>query len=229
MAAVASGLLVLLLAGAIIYKRSTDPLRARESYDAGDRLLKVARYQQAILSFDQAVALKPDFAGAYFLRGKAYVANSEIERAIADFSKVIELSPRDTQALVARGAAYLEKKDYKAAISDATKAAAIDPNLASAHNLRGMAIRAQGDPRAALADFDRAVELAPSEDNYYQRAATYQILGEHRKAVADFDQVIAFRPDGPPAYFARAESRRAMGDIQGAKQDHQRGRVLDGR
>src|SRR5262245_26893693 len=48
---------VVVIAGAgWVYKVYTDPVRARESYDAGQRLFKVARYAQAILAFDSAIA-----------------------------------------------------------------------------------------------------------------------------------------------------------------------------
>jgi hypothetical protein len=35
-------------------------------------------------------------------------------------------------------------------------------------------------------------------------------------------------PDLASAFFARAESRRAIGDLTGAQQDHRQGRILDG-
>src|SRR5712671_6574232 len=47
------------------YKVYTDPVRAHESYDAGERLFKVASYPQAILAFDRAISLSPDYADAY--------------------------------------------------------------------------------------------------------------------------------------------------------------------
>ncbi len=220
---------IVLVAAGLIYKRSVDPIHAQESYDAGVRLLKIARYNQAILSFDRAVALRPDFADAYMQRGRAFEGDGKTDRAIRDFTKVIELRPSDPLALLRRGAAYLELKDFQSAIADSERAIQIDPKLAAAFNLRGMARRTMGDPRKALDDFNRAVALAPNGDNYYQRGATYQLLGDDRSAIADFDRVIEFKPDGAPGYFARAESRRAIGDVQGAKADHLRGRILDGR
>src|SRR5437763_2855367 len=100
-----------------VYKRSTDPLRARESYDAGERLLKVARYAQAILSFDRAIALAPDYADAYLLRGRARAGMADIPRAIENFTEVIRLRPDDPQPYIERGSAYLEFKNYEASMA----------------------------------------------------------------------------------------------------------------
>jgi tetratricopeptide (TPR) repeat protein len=227
-AACVAGTAAIAAVAGILYKRSVDPIRAQESYDAGARLYRIARYPHAILSLSRAIDLKPGFADAYFLRAEAYVAESYPEKAIPDFTKVIELEPDNPRALLNRGSVYLNLKNFGAAIADSNKAIALDPELAQAYNLRGLAVRSAGDPKKALDDFNRAVQLAPNADNYFQRGSTHQMLGECRLAIPDFDLVIAFKPDQAQVYFARAEARRAIGDLVGANKDHQRGRVLDG-
>jgi tetratricopeptide (TPR) repeat protein len=212
-----------------LYKRSVDPLNAKESYDAGVRLFKIARYNQAILSFDRAAALKPDMVEAFMMRGKSYIGESKPEEALPNFNKVIELRPSDPEGWVERGQAYLELNNFQAAISDATHALAVNPVQASAFNLRGAAIRKSGDPRKALEDFNHAVDLSPTANNFYERGATYQLLEEHRLAIEDFDKVIAIIPDLAGPFFARAESRRAIGEFEAAERDHRQGRILDGR
>jgi tetratricopeptide (TPR) repeat protein len=226
--AVAAVVLVILAAAGYMYKRSVDPMHAQESFDAGNRLFKIARYNQATLSFDRAIALKPDLVDAYLMRGRSYVEQSDPEKALRDFSKVIELRPSDPVGWTARGAAYLELNNFPAAIADASQAIAVSPQHAPAYTLRGSAVRKSGDPKRAIADFDRAVKLDPSAKNYFERGATYQLLGDHQAAIADFDRVIEIIPDLASAFFARAESRRAIGDIRGAQQDHLQGRILDG-
>jgi tetratricopeptide (TPR) repeat protein len=227
--AVLALLLVVVAVGAWIYKRSTDPLRAQQSFDAAQRLFAVARYNQAVVSCDRAIALKPDFAEAYVLRGRSHAAQYEPERGIPDFTKAIELRPRDPEALLDRARAYIDQKNYAAAIADAASALALDPNLSRAYNLRGMVLRALGAPKKAIEEFDRATELEPNQDNYFQRGATYQILGDHQRAVEDFTEAIAWAPDKAQAYFARAESERALGETEQAQEDHAQGRYLDGR
>ena len=224
----AGALAVLAIAG-LLYKNWTDPLHAKESYDAGVRYLRAARYDQAILAFDRATSLQSSMADAYLMRARAYTALSRTENAIRDFTRVIDLRPSDAQAMLERGQAYLESKDYPSALADANRAIDSKAQFAAAYNLRGQILRLTGNPQKALEDFTRAVQIAPNADNYFQRAATYQAMGEHRLAIEDFDEVIAYQPDESPAYFARAESRRAVGDLGGAKADHDRGRIIDGR
>jgi tetratricopeptide (TPR) repeat protein len=220
---------VIALLAAWFYKRSPDPIHAQESYEAGERLLKNLRYTQAILSFDQAIALKPDLADAYLLRARAHVIQGDLEPAVADFTKMIQLRPEDAQAYVERGAVYLAQKNYQAALADCANALTRNPQLAQAYNVRGTAWRTIGELPKALAEFNHAIELSPDADNYFQRGATYQLLDQHRLAIADMDQVIAFNPDSSEAYFARARSKRALGDNDGAARDYRQGRILDGR
>ena len=123
---------------------------------------------------------------------------------------------------------HLDKKDYANAIADADRAIALDPKLARAYNLRGSALRAAGDPRKAVDAFTRAIEIEPSLDNYFQRAATYQVIGEHQLAIADFSKALEEDPQEPHTYYARAESRSAVGDSAGARADIAAGRKIDG-
>ena len=220
--------LIAILAGWILYKRIADPRNAREAFDAGMRLVKATRYDQAILNFNRAVDLQPDFAEAFRMRGRAYVTEYSPDQAIRDFTRLAELQPRDALAPAERGFARLDKKDYANAIADADRAIALDPKLGRAYSLRGTARRAAGDPRKAIEDFTKAVELEPNLDNYFQRASTYQQIGEHQLAIADFDKALEEDPQQPHTYFARAESKSALGDSAGARADIAAGRKIDG-
>ena len=220
----------LLVSGGVwyVYKRSVDPIRAKQAYDAGVRLIQATRYDQAILNFDRAIDLLPDFADAYLMRARSYVAIYKPDAAIPDFTRVAAMRPTDPIPLAERGFAYLEQKNWARAIDDATRALAMDPKLGRAYNLRGTAVRAQGELKRALEDFSRAVEYEPNLDNYFQRASTYQLTGEHKLAIADFDQAVALSPEQPHTYFARAQSRVALGDNLGAREDIRTGRKIDG-
>jgi tetratricopeptide (TPR) repeat protein len=218
--AFAAALVIIATAGTIIYQRATNPMNARLALDTGQRQFALNEYSQAVLSFDHALALKPDLSETYLLRGKALLASGDRERAILDFSKLIALQPDDIRPLLERSSAYMSDRNFSASIADASKALEIDPKLARAYNMRGTAYREMGDLKRALADFNRAVELVADQDNYYQRAATYQMLGEHLQAITDLNRLLEIDPGDVPGYYARARSRRAIGDTEGAKADY---------
>ena len=219
---------VALLAG-LAYRHSVNGLDAQQFLEEGRRLFKANRYTEAVLAFDHALELRNDLVDAYLLRGRTNSALFRLDLAVQDFTKVIQFRPRDPEAFMERAEARLEQENYPAAIADCSEALARDPRIALAYKLRGIAIRQSGKPQQSLQDFNRALELAPDESNYFQRAATYQLLGQHKLALADLDQVITLKPDASQAYYARALSRRAVGDVTGAEQDRQEGVLLDRR
>jgi len=225
---VGAGMLILLLV-TWTYRRSVDPLEAQQSFEQGKRFFKATQYPEAILSFSRALVLRNDLVDAYLFRGRANAVSGHLDLAVQDFSKVIQLRPQGAEAFVERATARLNQEDYPGVIADCEEALKRDPRIALAYSLRGRALSQEGSPERALEDLNRAVELAPDHANYFQRAATYQQLGQHKLALADLDEVIALKPDGPQAYFARAQSRRAVGDVAGADQDHRRALLLDSR
>jgi len=162
-------------------------------------------------------------------RGRANAGLGRGDLAIEDFSKVIQLQPERAEAYVERAAARLDQEDYSGAAADCEEVLKRDPRIALAYSMRARSLVHAGSLDRALEDLNRAVELAPDQSNYFQRAATYQALGQHKRALADLDEVIALRPDGSQAYFARSKSRRAVGDVAGADQDHKRALLLDSR
>ena len=220
---------ILVVAAALFsYKRMADPRDAREAYDAGLRLLKATRYEQAALNFSRTIDLMPDFAEAYRMRGHVYVAQSNSDAAIRDFTKLLELNPKDPTALVERGFAWLDKKAFANAMADANGAVTFDAKLGRAYTLRATARRAMGAFAKAIEDFTTAIGIEPTLENYFQRASTYQLLDKQDLAIADFSSALVLDPLQPHIYFARAQARAAAGDAKGAQNDIAEGRKIDG-
>ncbi|MCU1336270.1 MAG: Tetratricopeptide 2 repeat protein [Bryobacterales bacterium] len=225
---IGAGVLVCLIA-LWTYRRSTAPLEAQQSLEEGRRLLNANRYTEAILSFDHALGRRSDLVEAYVLRGRARMALDGPDPGIEDFTTAIRLRPGSADGFIERASARLWQKDYKGVIADCSDAIRRDPKVAYAYTLRGTAFRELGNLPQALDDFNHAVELSQSLDTYFQRAATYELMGEHRMAISDLDQAIALSPSSPMVYLARAKSREAIGDLAGARSDREEGRLLEGR
>jgi tetratricopeptide (TPR) repeat protein len=211
------------------YKHYTDPIHANDALDAGERELKSGRYQQAILSFDQALAYRADYPEAYLERGRAYMALAKPKDALVDFEHYTTMRPLDPVGYIDRGRAHLAREDFAAAFEDGMLAVQTGPEVGTAYQLRGIAYRRAGKMAEALADFDKAVALAPEMANYFERGATYQEIGKHDLAIEDFNEVIKFDSMNSQAYHALSKSYRALGNIKQAEADHHEGRRLDGR
>ncbi len=221
--------LVVLLAAFYGWKLRSDPVAARQAFDAGERLFRAQRYNEAAVSLSQTIGRDSGFLEAYFLRGQAYANLFMWDRAIADFTTLAEKNPRDARAYRHRGLCWVERRNLDRALADASKAIECDPKMTDAYNLRGMVERQQGNLAAAMRDFDKAIEIQPSADGYTQRGSLWMEMGEPGKAEADYTAVMAFLPDASHPYYARAGARRALGNETGARDDNDRAKRIEGR
>ena len=77
----------------------------RHTTIAGMRCRELKRHEEALASYDKAIALKPDYAEAYNNRGNALKDLKRHEEALASYDKAIALKPDYAEAYNNRGAA----------------------------------------------------------------------------------------------------------------------------
>jgi tetratricopeptide (TPR) repeat protein len=94
----------------------------KELYQRGVELNKKGEFEEAVKYYSKAIALKPDSAPIYFVRGRAYMQMEMASEAIGDFSKAVALKPDYAEAYNLRGVTYLGKGQLKPAEADYRKA-----------------------------------------------------------------------------------------------------------
>lgn len=93
----------------------------------GNRLMQQGKYREAILEFQKAITLQPDFGPAYNRLGMSYAILNDYEKAEKNFQKVIELSPGIDQGYVNLGLLYELKGDPSRAVPFLEKALSLNP------------------------------------------------------------------------------------------------------
>ena len=95
--------------------REANALLAKAEY-----YLQAERYRRAIKASDEVIAIQPNFARAYALRGSAHNELREFDSALRDLDEAIRLDPsRSGPAYSMRAEIYTELGDYDQAIEDA--------------------------------------------------------------------------------------------------------------
>ena len=202
-------------------RQKLDQMTAWDYYRQGNRYNDLGEYENAILRYEKAINLKPDYAEAYYNRGVTYGKLGESEKAIADYSKAIELKPDLVEAYNNRGIAYDDLGESKKAIADYSKAIELKPDYAYAYNNRGVTYRKLGESEKAIADYSKAIELKPDyAEAYNNRGVAYDDLGESEKAIADYSKAIELKPDNAEAYYNRGVIYAGIGESEKAIADY---------
>jgi tetratricopeptide (TPR) repeat protein len=121
-----------------------------------------SRPERAIADLDKSIALKPDEAISYLVRGTAKAYLHQYSGALADFDKALALKPDDIDTLSNRGGVNFAVKNYKQAIADYDKVIAQKPNSAQALFYRGGAKNKLGQKKEGESDIAAAIKLDPS-------------------------------------------------------------------
>ena len=145
-------------------------------------------YTEAVDSFDKAIAIKLDYADAWYYRGLALLKlrrgkdapdNLKItvngkkvvliirewdSEAIDSFNKAIAIKLDYADAWYYRGGALGNLRRYTEAVDSFDKAIAIKPDYADALFYRGVALHNLGRDSDALASFNKAIAINPNDN-----------------------------------------------------------------
>ena len=132
---------------------------AKSYFDSGNEKYKVSDYKGAIVDYNKAIQLDPDYINAYSSRGWAKISTEDYKGAMADFNTAIRLDPEEPNAYNSRGFLKGFLDDHRGAIQDFNKSIKLDPEYETAYYNRGIAKKELGDINGACWDWSKAGEL----------------------------------------------------------------------
>ncbi|WP_218460814.1 tetratricopeptide repeat protein, partial [Rickettsia sp. TH2014] len=140
--------------------------------------------KEAIKALDQAIMLKPHYAGAYYEQGVVFKKFERYEDAITAFNKAIELNPHYADAYCYKGAALYCLERYEEAIKEFDSAIALDPHEPVYFCNKGDALHKLERYAEAIKEFDKKIELKPDDaDAYYSKGSCYNYLEQYDEAI----------------------------------------------
>ena len=95
-----------------------DALAARSWYSIGYLQAEAGRETEALSAYNQALALKPDYAEVYYNRGNVKLAQDQRKAALEDYNQAIRLKPNFAEAYYDRGFVQVNLRNIKAAQAD---------------------------------------------------------------------------------------------------------------
>ncbi len=121
--------------------------RAEDHFNKGSTYLNGGQWGKAMLEFNAAIKLKPDYAAAFNNRGKTYLKIGLLPLAFHDFDQAVTLAPRYAEAYYNRAVVFNLRGEYKWAYYDAKKAAELGflVKPKELENLRRLSIKQGGN------------------------------------------------------------------------------------
>jgi len=140
---------------------------AQEYFQKGSNYFREKKYEEAIVEFEKALKIDPNFAEGYYGLGYAYCYKNQSEASLQYFQKAIELSPNYTDAYNAMGYAYSTLGKYDESINYYLKTLKIKPDNLDALNGLGYAYASTGKYSDGIDYFKKAIKINPEYASAY--------------------------------------------------------------
>jgi hypothetical protein len=135
------------------------------------------RPEDALASYDRAIALQPDYAEAYSNRGVALLDLKRLDDALASFDKAIALKPGSAEA-----------HSPEDALASLDNAVAVKPGYATAHYNRANVLLERKRPGEALASYDQAIALNPGyAEAYWNQSLCLLLMGHFEQGFRQYE------------------------------------------
>jgi tetratricopeptide (TPR) repeat protein len=189
-------------------------------------LIDLERWQEAVESFDRALALKQT-PMAWTNRGSALQRLDRLDESLASTDRALAIAPNYPVALYNRGVVLRRLKRTDDAIAMFDAAIAAEPENVNAWIERAAALFEAEQFESALAGYERALTLNPqSARGWSDRGGVLHALKRHGDAAASFDQAIGLDDRHLPAWLGRGAAMSKLRRDFEALESYDRALVL---
>lgn len=168
------------------------PDTAKKSFDAGQKLLRKGKIEEAINSFQEAVKTFPDYYLANHYLGAVYYNNKDFEHAVPPLLKAVQINDKNGVTLFFLGYSLAKLNYNKAAIIALSKASIIIPSSPAVFAALGVAQRMERVYKDAEKSLLQAKKLQKSENAeiYKELGALYSETAQYDKAIDSLEHML---------------------------------------
>ncbi|MBI5655706.1 MAG: tetratricopeptide repeat protein [Geobacter sp.] len=169
---------------------------ANSSLSSGVSLLQKKKYKEAVSSFQQSIAMKPDQVDAYNLMASAYLQLDDKKKATEAYKMSLRVDRTQVDPRINLANIYIDDKNYREAESQLKAAILNDPANTLAHYTLGNMYIQTDRLREAETELKTVTRLSPRDANgYYSLGVTYNKLGDYGNAVTQLTKATSMKQD----------------------------------
>ena len=155
----------------------------------GNNLQDLKRFDEALVAYDQAIRLDPNYAEAYLGRGNVLFDLKRYDEALTAYNQAIQLNSTYAFGYHGRGNVLFDLKRYDEALAAYNQAIQLNSTYAFGYLSKGNALIELKRYDEALASYDRAIQLNSTYAiAYYNKGVALQIMKRSKESQACFDK-----------------------------------------
>jgi tetratricopeptide (TPR) repeat protein len=162
----------------------------------GVTLIQKGSVDEAIVHYQEALKIKPDYAEAYYNFGNALLRKGSVDEAIVKFQKALEIKPNFLEACYNLGNSLLQKGRMDEAIAYYQKALKIKPDCAQACSNLGYCLFQKGSVDEAIAYYQKALEIKPDYAEARNNLNNALLQKDNMdNAITNYQKALQIKPD----------------------------------
>ena len=173
----------------------TADLKVQSYYNLGLAYYQSGQIEKAIVAYQKAIKLEPNFADAYGGLGIIYWRSGNLDDAIRHCQKAIKIAPENIEFHKNLTQIYWQKGMYNAAAVGYRIILELNPSDENALHHLGLILLSKQEYHEAVSCFQRVLQTNP--DNALTHGAlgtAYYKLGENDPAIHEFQEVLRLDP-----------------------------------
>jgi tetratricopeptide (TPR) repeat protein len=179
-------------------------------------------YEEANVSLQAAIKLKPDEAAYFVALGNTWLKKPDVLAAEHAFRRAVELQPDGAQAQMYLGYALMEQKKYPEAREWLEKSLARDAGNPETFYYLGLIAQEQNEDDRAIDLLKKAIQLVPSFSfPHAALGSSYLKLKNYPLAKAELELSVKLNPDDAKAHYSLAVLYARLKEPERAQQEMQ--------
>ncbi|HVX12397.1 MAG TPA: tetratricopeptide repeat-containing glycosyltransferase family protein [Pirellulales bacterium] len=181
----------------------------------GTELRSEHQIRDAVLAWQQAVRLRPDWAEGHHILSVALRLQGRLDEALLHCREAVRWAPDMAEAHNNLGSLLEETGRVDESIASLNEALRLNPNFAQAHSNLGIALYRQHRYRQAAAAYRRAIALEPTmAEAHNNLASVLHDLGHGEAALRRFAEAIRLKPYYRQPHWGRALIWLSRGEFE---------------
>ncbi len=188
----------------------------------GYDLRQKGKVDEAVVHFQKALEIKPDYAEAHINLGDALLQKGNVDEAVVHFQKALEIMPDYAEAHNNLGNALFQKGKVDEAIAHYQMALQIIPNFAKAHISLGNALFQKGKVDEAITHYQTALQIKPDFAEAHNILGNALLkMGKVDEAITQYQQALQIKPDYAEARINLGNALLQSGEVDKAVAQYQ--------